>query len=118
MPRVLICVFTFCNHLSLFSENGRLNISRYESDDEQQNSDRLAEIREAEAEENVRLKALNLRKKMSKRLGSPLGSSRKTQSGSKPSAVDASEPAAKKPKSTKAKKNPDIRPGYWLFLRR
>ena len=42
---------------------------------------------------------------MSKRLGSPLGSSRKTQS-----AGDASGPAAKKSKSTKPKKSQDVRP--------
>ena len=92
--------------MSLFSENGDLDITRYESDDEQQNSERLAKIKEAQAEENVRLKALNLRKKMTKRLGSPLGSSRKVQS-----AADAAGPsAAKKSKSAQAKKGQDARP--------
>ena len=105
----MIGVFIPCNLLSLFSENDRLDISQYESDDDQLNSDRLAKIKEAEAEENVRLKALNLRKRMSKRLGSPLGSSRKVQSGSRPLATDPSEPVAKKNKVTKTRKNPDIR---------
>ena len=91
--------------MSLFSENGDHDITRYESDDEQQNSERLAKIKEAQAEENVRLKALNLRKKMTKRLGSPLGSSRKTQS-----AADASGPAAKKSKSAQPKNGQDARP--------
>ena len=99
-----------CNHLSLFSENDHLDMSQYESDDEQLNSDRLAKIRSAEAEENVRLKALNLRNKMSKRVGSPLGSSRKVQSGSKTPTADSSGPAAKKSKVSKAKKNSAARP--------
>ena len=103
-------LFIPCNLLSLFSENDRLDMSQYESDDDQLNSDRLAKIREAEAEENVRLKALNLKKKMNKRLGSPLGSSRKVQSGSRPPVTDSSEPVAKKNKVSKARKNPDIRP--------
>ena len=92
--------------MSLFSENGDHDITRYESDDEQQNSERLAKIKEAQAEENVRLKALNLRKKMTKRLGSPLGSSRKVQS---PADV-AGPSAAKKSKSAQAKKGQDARP--------
>ena len=99
-----------CNHLSLFSENDHLDMSQYESDDEQLNSDRLARIRSAEAEENVRLKALNLRNKMSKRVGSPLGSSRKVQSGSKTPTADSSGPAAKKSKVSKAKKSSAARP--------
>ena len=94
--------------MSLFSENlDLLDTSRYESEDEDQlNRDRMAKIKEAEAQENVRLKAVNLRARMAKRVGSPLGTSNKAQSGSK--AGVPVEPAPKKNK-TQVKK-PAIRP--------
>ena len=94
--------------MSLFSENlDLLDTSRYESEDEDQlNIDRMAKIKEAEAQENVRLKTITLRARMAKRVGSPLGTSNKVQSGSKASAPV--EPAPKKNK-TQVKK-PAIRP--------
>ena len=94
--------------MSLFSENmDLLDTSQYESEDEDQlNLDRMAKIREAEAQENVRLKAVNLKSRMAKRVGSPLGTSNKAQSGSK--VLGPVEPAPKKTK--KQVKNPVIRP--------
>ena len=109
MPRVLLRLFFHpCNHMSLFSENlDLLDTSRYESEDEDQlNRDRMAKIKEAEAQENVRLKTINLRARMAKRVGSPLGTSNKAQSGSKVGVPV--EPAPKKNK-TQVKK-PAIRP--------
>ena len=94
--------------MSLFSDNtDRLETSQYESEDEDQlNSDRMAKIREAEALENLRLKSINLNKRLAKRVGSPVGSSEKAQSGSR--APNPVEPVQKK--SRKNVKNPVIRP--------
>ena len=103
MPRVLIWVLSHYNLLSLFSDIQRdlLETSQYESDEDQQKNDRPVRIREAEAEENLRLKAL--KRKLTIRMGSPLGTSRKVQSGSKQPTNDSLEPMSKKNKSTKIK---------------
>ena len=54
-------------------------MSQYESKEEQQKEERLEKIKQAKANENIRLKALNLKRKLSTRIESPLGSSRKVQ---------------------------------------
>ena len=70
----------------------------------------MAKIREAEANENLRLKHVALKRKLATVVGSPLGSSKRIQAGSSQSVVVSVEPITKKTRPAKTAPRPVITP--------
>ena len=89
--------------------------SHYESDEDQHKNERMVKIREAEANENVRLKSLQLKRKMAAMVGSPLGSSRKAQASSKRPAEDSLGPMPKRNRNVDPSRRVEPVPSFgWL----
>ena len=87
-----------------------METSLYESDEDAHLNDRIAKIREAEAQEKLRVKTAALKRKLAMRVGSPVGTSKKAQPGSSQTVRAVVEPPPKKNKPVKTSTRPVLTP--------